>query len=109
MANKEQQYPCWMYGPDGQGQIFQNAEEVPNGFVDHPSKVKGAQKLEKTAPADGSVNPVVPGIDDLDKVEISKRLEALDIEHNMNWSKVKLYELLVEAEQAKAQNPGVGG
>jgi hypothetical protein len=109
MADKKQEFPAWMYGPDGQGQIFQNAEEVPNGFVDHPSLVKGAQPVDKVAPPDGSTNPVVPGIDDLDKIEIGKRLEALEVEHNLNWSKTKLYELLVEAEQAKAQNPGVNG
>lgn len=29
----------WMYGPDGQEQIFGHPEQVPEGWHDHPSKV----------------------------------------------------------------------
>ena len=31
-------YPAWFYGPGGEGQIFQTAEDVPEGWEDHPSK-----------------------------------------------------------------------
>jgi hypothetical protein len=35
-----QNWPSWRYGPDGQSQIFQHEEQVPDGWEDHPSKVK---------------------------------------------------------------------
>jgi hypothetical protein len=32
-------FPAWYYGPEGQQQVFQRAEDVPEGWQDHPSKV----------------------------------------------------------------------
>ncbi len=29
-------WPSWRYGPDGQGKIFNSADEVPKGWKDHP-------------------------------------------------------------------------
>jgi hypothetical protein len=31
-------FPSWRYGPDGEAQIFQTADDVPAGWVDHPAK-----------------------------------------------------------------------
>lgn len=39
----EPKFPSYRYGPGGKAQIFQNAEDVPAGWEDHPSKVKGAK------------------------------------------------------------------
>jgi hypothetical protein len=35
-------WPAWYFGPDGQKQIFQSEEEVPEGWVDSPDKVGAA-------------------------------------------------------------------
>jgi len=38
----EEEFPSWRYGPDGDARVFQSAEEVPEGWVDHPSKAGAA-------------------------------------------------------------------
>lgn len=30
-------WPAWFYGPGGVGEIFDSAEEVPDGWADHPN------------------------------------------------------------------------
>lgn len=32
-------WPSWRYGPNGEAQIFDHADEVPTGWEDHPSKI----------------------------------------------------------------------
>jgi hypothetical protein len=32
-------FPAWYYGPEGQSDVFERAEDVPEGWQDHPSKV----------------------------------------------------------------------
>lgn len=39
-------WPAWYYGPDGTAEIFGCEEDVPAGWVDHPSKVDGAPQPE---------------------------------------------------------------
>lgn len=34
-------FPSVRYGPGGDARVFQSAEDVPAGWEDHPSKVKG--------------------------------------------------------------------
>jgi hypothetical protein len=31
-------WPSWRYGPDGEAAIFTRAEDVPDGWYDHPKK-----------------------------------------------------------------------
>jgi hypothetical protein len=38
MSEKET-FPSWRYGPDGAAAVFQSADEVPEGWQDHPSLV----------------------------------------------------------------------
>ena len=46
--SKKTEYPKMFYGPDGVGKVFQKEDEVPEGFVDHPSLVgKDAPKKAK--------------------------------------------------------------
>lgn len=33
-------FPSWRYGPNGEEIICDSAEDVPEGFVDHPCKLK---------------------------------------------------------------------
>lgn len=40
-----QAWPSWRYGPNGQAQIFEHEEQVPEGWEDHPSKVAGYEAL----------------------------------------------------------------
>jgi hypothetical protein len=40
-------FPGWRYGPNGQSAIFESEKDIPAGWVDHPSLVKGAAKADK--------------------------------------------------------------
>lgn len=33
------EFPRWYYGPNSAADVFQSADEVPEGWVDHPSKL----------------------------------------------------------------------
>lgn len=48
MYNK---WPAWYYGPAGEAQVFENADDVPKGWKDHPAKHKGAAPAAPAAPA----------------------------------------------------------
>lgn len=46
-------FPGWRYGPGGKHALFESEADVPAGWVDHPSLVKGAASAPegaKTAP-----------------------------------------------------------
>lgn len=40
----------WAYGPNGQAQIFDHAEQIPEGWEDHPSKVEKPKREPRPAP-----------------------------------------------------------
>ncbi len=42
-------FPGWFYGPNGEAQIFDREEDVPEGWKDHPSKFAKAES-EAAAP-----------------------------------------------------------
>jgi hypothetical protein len=42
-------WPSWRFGPGGQSAVFESEADVPKGWVDHPTKVKGEAK--EPAPA----------------------------------------------------------
>ena len=46
-------FPTWAYGPGGQADIFHREEDIPAGWVDHPSKVedKAAKPAKAPEPA----------------------------------------------------------
>jgi hypothetical protein len=37
-------WPSWRFGPGGQSAVFESEADVPNGWVDHPTKVDKAPK-----------------------------------------------------------------
>ena len=48
MNDKFIEFPKWMYGPDGEAQIFEKEEDIPQGWVDHPSKFEKKEEVEDT-------------------------------------------------------------
>lgn len=44
-------WPSWRFGPGGQSAVFESEADVPVGWVDHPTKVKGAAPPAKAKPA----------------------------------------------------------
>lgn len=47
-----QSWPAWRYGPNGARQIFQSAEDVPEGWADSPKKVATFVEAAKEAGAE---------------------------------------------------------
>lgn len=44
-------WPSWRFGPNGQSDVFDSADDVPVGWQDHPSKVgEKPAKAPPTAP-----------------------------------------------------------
>jgi hypothetical protein len=48
---KHQEWPKWFFGPNDRSGVFDSADDVPTGWVDHPSKVKEAKAPAAAKPA----------------------------------------------------------
>jgi hypothetical protein len=101
-------WPSWRYGPNGQAEIFQSEDQVPEGWADHPSKVgaepavplqddddddDGALTAEAVAAAFSQDQLIAMIVE-----ENEGREEADEIEYLGNWSKIKLAQALIDAE-----------
>jgi hypothetical protein len=55
------EFPKWFYGPNDQAKVFEDAESVPAGWQDHPSKVVEVNDIisTETAPKRGRKPKVV--------------------------------------------------
>lgn len=51
MSDEKVSWPAWFYGPNDAAEIFEKAEDVPAGWVDHPALVGTEKAPAKTAPA----------------------------------------------------------
>jgi len=40
VSREDNHWPSWRYGPDGQAAIFQEGDEIPEGWVDSPGKAR---------------------------------------------------------------------
>lgn len=41
------EYPRWFYGPNNEAKVCDAADDVPEGWVDHPSKLAPPEEGEK--------------------------------------------------------------
>jgi hypothetical protein len=48
-------WPAWFYGPNNQADTFSSPEEVPAGWVDHPSKIEGEKVITPAKTGSGPV------------------------------------------------------
>lgn len=44
-------WPSWRFGPGGKKAVFESEDDVPAGWVDHPSKVGKAEPKAEPKPA----------------------------------------------------------
>jgi hypothetical protein len=103
MTYVHQAWPSWRFGPDGASQIFESEDEVPEGWVDSPSKLKG-----KKAPAEpatppsadkaAKINELVEGNSQTELVAMLEKMHEADdsIEFATNWPKAKLAATIVD-------------
>lgn len=76
-------WPAWYYGPDDQAKIFHSADEVPQGWETHPSKVRQPKKAASD--------------DDRTIDSIKAELDAKKINYQANWPREKLLSVLSKA------------
>lgn len=100
-----QAWPAWWFGPNGQRQIFNSAEEVPEGWVDSPEKVGSIDEGAVEPPrqltdeqAEKSIADLVADYEAKDLVAMLEEMSALDdsIEFSDKWPKAKLAAAIVE-------------
>lgn len=77
------EWPAWRYGPDGESQMFNGPEEVPDGWT-------------KTQPT--LFEPIEP-LPQICEVSASKKLEDLGVVVDPTWGNAKLQEMLKEMEE----------
>lgn len=82
-------WPAWFYGPEGASQVFQNEDEVPEGWVDHPNKV-GEPKRGKKEDTPGGEDE----FKDLSDAQIIDKLKTSNAEFSDKWPRHKLVAVL---------------
>lgn len=98
-------WPSWRFGPDGEAQIFQSEDEVPEGWQDSPAKFKAGARPEVPARGDGTddketeakIDALVQGNTQAALVEMLEAMKEVDdtLEFAPNWPKVRLATLIV--------------
>lgn len=96
----EQRWPAWWYGPEGQAELFNSEEEVPQGWEDHPSKHN--PKNRNSGSTNGTGNDGKSAQDDnyskLTDAEVFAALDKAGVAFNKKWPRTKLESLLRDAE-----------
>lgn len=97
-------FPGWRFGPEGEQQLFQSEEQVPEGWTDNPNdhKPKGSKVEPLKQPV--VTPPVVSPYDGKTKAELIELIKGRTptITFNKNWPEKKLIELLVADDKKKA-------
>lgn len=75
------EWPAWWHSPDGESQLFETAEDVPEGWTPKPPSV--------------IYEPVAQG-PQVSKESILKQLEEFEVQINPTWGLAKLQEVLKE-------------
>lgn len=58
--------PCWRYGPNGEAQIFETMEDIPEGWTDNPNNFKTSSEAvvgKEPVPADDSAAPATAPVE----------------------------------------------
>ncbi len=90
-------WPAWRYGPNGEAEVFATEADVPEGWVDHMSKV-GKPVVNATEPTVNDNPTDEPG---LSRIEVMAALRAKGIKFKPTLSTELLRECLAEAEAAE--------
>lgn len=88
-------FPGWRYGPNGEAQIFQTADEVPEGWTDNPNDFKKAE----SAPPAPVVSPEVPTAADpepFNRAAAVAFLEARGVKVKGTWGEKRISEELAK-------------
>ena len=89
-------FPSFRYGPDGAAAVFDSADDVPKGWFDHPSKVKGAPDPSEATSERRASRP-----------EFQKRLKLLGVPFNPQASAAQLEQQLANLPETEEAEPEV--
>lgn len=99
-------YPAWFYGPEGQSAIFDAENEVPDGWMDHPSAFAEQEQEEPVGrqPTDTATDDSFYNAMSMD--ELRKHLTGKNIDFHPSAKREKLISLLRTAkpEQGHPEN-----
>lgn len=107
-----QAWPSWRYGPNGEAEIFESEDQVPEGWLDHPAKfdtnspqakadaAAAARQQAERQKDEESANALEALIDNFSQKELADHLAGLQendssIEFSPNWPKVKLAQVIL--------------
>jgi hypothetical protein len=80
-------FPSYRYGPGGKAEVFQSADDVPPGWVDHPSKLKDAKAPEEATERRAG------------RAELMEQLRQRGIQYAPNAGGAELAALLAASEK----------
>lgn len=63
MEDNNDKWPSWRYGPNGASGVFASEADVPAGWQDHPSKVKGSTSAKTTGTGGTTAAATPPAVD----------------------------------------------
>jgi len=90
-------WPSWRYGPNGEAEIFEKAEDVPKGWQDHPSKFKRREKGEVEKEDDGDAD-----LGGLTREQIIGDLQRRNVSFKETETDRALYRKLLKAIEAQS-------
>ncbi len=109
---EHQDWPAWMYGPEGQKRVFDRAEDVPDGWVTLDDKLAGAMDEAEELGITGAdvarvltedqraaaIGKLVDGNTQAALASMLTDMQAVDdkIEFLPSWPKAKLAETIVD-------------
>ena len=95
------QWPAWWFGPNGEQLPFEKAEDVPQGWQDHPSKFQKRFNSEEKREQEGDESGEGDNGDevpkDLTREKIIADLERRKVPFKKSASDKALYRLLLAA------------
>lgn len=88
-------WPAWYYGPNGESQMFEKAEDVPKGWQDDPNKFKARAKTEGDDGEDGEDGET----GGLTREQILADLDRRKVGYKASDSTPSLYRKLMKAAE----------
>lgn len=98
-----QAWPAWFYGPEGQSRVFNNPEEVPDGWVDYDEFAAGALEGVASSGEGAKTNP--SGAEGARVLTADQRKSAIDklVDGNTQKDLATMLELMNEAREEDAK------
>jgi hypothetical protein len=98
MSDNKFKGPTYRYGPNGEGQVFNHSDDVPEGWLDDPTKHEAPAKQASEA---------APAQPDMTRKEIVAALQSGGLQFDARANVATLYAQLTEAVKKALADSGV--